>query len=115
MRGVLRLYPRAWRDRYAAEVDELLARSDRPRRDQLNLVVHAPVASNQLPTVAVVLRFVAALSLLVLGFAIGQLSHGVSEVPAHWWSSAAAVLAVGTVTASVCSDRWKSSKFRRFS
>jgi hypothetical protein len=71
----------------------------------LNLMMHAPIAWLQLPSVAVVLRLVAALSLLLLGFTVGQLSHGVSEVPAHWWSSAAAVLAVGTVAASVCSDR----------
>jgi len=28
-----RLYPSAWRDRYGAEIDELLALSGRPGRD----------------------------------------------------------------------------------
>ena len=105
MKGVLRLYPRAWRDRYAAEVEEVLARSDRARRDHVNLAVHAPVAWLQVPAVATVLRLVAASSLLLFGFAVGQLSDGVSEVPAHWWSSAAAVLALSAVAVSAFSDR----------
>ena len=105
MRGVFRLYPRAWRDRYASEVEEVLARSTRPRRDRLNLVLHAPVAWLQRPAVATVLRLVAAVSLLLFGFAVGQLSDGVSEVPAHSWSSAAAVLALSALGASVSSDR----------
>lgn len=105
MRRVVRLYPKRWRERYGDEVSELLARSQRPRRDHVNVVVHAVMAWMELPVVSLVLAIAAAASLLQFGYALGQLSNGLDEVHRHWWSTASALLAVVTVAAAFASAR----------
>ncbi len=48
--------------------------------------------------VKVVLVASAVTSLVAFGFAVGQLADGVAEVHRHWWSSAAAATALGSVS-----------------
>jgi len=118
MRRLLRLYPRDWRDRYGDEVSDLLARSDRPRRDTIDLVMCA--LSERLGRLArrrketpMKLRVTAAV-LVALGVAgaiwsTPQLMHGWREIPQHWWSAGATLLplAAGLVLALVA---WRSSR-----
>jgi hypothetical protein len=105
MRRVVRLYPKRWRERYGDEVSDLLARSEHPRRDHVNVVVHAVIAWMELPVVSVVLVIAAMASLLQFGYTLGQLSNGLDEVHRHWWSTSSALLAVVTVAAAVTSAR----------
>jgi hypothetical protein len=95
------LYPRAWRLRYGREVAELLAESERPWRDSVNLALYAALAWTEVTMFKVVILVVAALSLVSLGFTIGQLADGVREIPQHWWSSVSAAVAVVAVTAAI--------------
>jgi hypothetical protein len=97
----LRLYPRAWRDRYEPEVLELLEISPHPWRDRANLAAHAPTAwlealmANDIPILAVT-----AVALVWFGFTLGQLAGGPADIPSHWWSSASTLTALGALGAS---------------
>jgi hypothetical protein len=42
-----------------------------------------------------------AVTLMLLGFAVGQLGDGVGEIPKHWWSSMSAAVALPAVVASI--------------
>lgn len=99
-----RLYPRAWRDRYGAEVDELLVRSGRPWRDRAGVVIAAAgqhvermaAMSRSLSTNARRLLVGAAAAYGVLGamgvlWSARRLTDGVPEIPMHWWSVLAVV------------------------
>ena len=104
---LLRLYPPATRDRYGTELLDLLEHSDRPLRDSVDLVVHAlaeradaMVRPAWVRRAAVVL---AGMSLVMLGYAVNDLSHGIGEVGDHWWSAAAAGFALVTLTLAALS------------
>jgi hypothetical protein len=98
---LLRLFPRAWRAAYGAEVADMLARSRRPWRDRADLLRAAVEArgdrvdellEERMDTLRN-LRIVAA-GLVALGlaggvWATGQLRDGVLEIPLHWWSTLA--------------------------
>ena len=101
MSRLLRLFPREWRRRYGAEVNDLLAHSRRPARDRLDLILsafHVHTERQQqlmrervlvlmlMPVLACVLSAVG-----VLGAALsaGQLTNGFREIPGHWWSTLA--------------------------
>jgi NADH:ubiquinone oxidoreductase subunit 6 (subunit J) len=95
------LYPRTWRDRYGREMVELLAVSKRPWRDGVNIAVHAALAWTEVAMVKVIILIVAAASLMLFGFTLGQLAGGVHEIPQHWWSSSMTALAIAAVTLAI--------------
>jgi hypothetical protein len=97
------LYPRTWRVRYGREVAGLLADSAHPWRDSLNVALHAALAWTEVTVFTVMILIVAASSLVLFGFTIGQLAGGVREIPQHWWSSISAAVAVITVTGAIVS------------
>ncbi|MEX2238291.1 MAG: hypothetical protein WEB00_12235 [Dehalococcoidia bacterium] len=108
---LLRLYPRAWRDRYGEEVAAIMEDSDRRALDHLDLALGAVIARMEENMVvakwsALVLWSVA---LLGLGFAIADLRDGYREVPNHWWSAAPLALAL-VVAAGYLSARWLDSR-----
>ncbi len=109
MRGWLRLFPKPWRDRYGAEVEEALSRSGRSAlADGVDLLVAAAavwadhVAGRR--TVMRMLRAGAlalvALGLVTVGWAVTELQDGITELPRHWWSSLAAVPLLGGLIAT---------------
>lgn len=92
MRGhrVLVVYPRAWRDRYGPEIEELLAVSTRPIRDSLNLLMFAMDKRLESVMRKLALPFaglLAAASLFAMGWTTKDLARGVVEIPFHWWST----------------------------
>ena len=103
MRHLVWLYPRRWRERYGAELADLLAVSNHPWRDGVNVAGHAALVWSEVPVFKAMVVVLAAASLVVLGFTVGQLAHGVPEIPHHWWSSASACLTVVAVAAAIVS------------
>lgn len=101
MRYLARLYPRTWRDRYGQEVAELLAASPHPWRDGINVAACAAVAWLEVPMIKVIVLLSAVITLVLFGFAVGQLAGGVPEIARHWWSSASAGVAACALGASI--------------
>jgi hypothetical protein len=106
-RWLLRLYPKAFRDRYGDEVVELINRSDHPRRDALNVAVHA--SRLRLKTLIGrplrhLLDVIVVLAVFVLGYTVNDLHGGVSEVHHHWWSSFALAVTALTIAARLAVD-----------
>jgi hypothetical protein len=114
MTRLLWLFPKAWRAAHGDEVADMLASSDRPWSDRLDLVrAGVDLRTDQLihlvhgRTMLMRSLRVTAVALAVLGlggaaWATPQLAHGVGEIPMHWWSSLAVLpLAVGIVLAVV--------------
>ncbi|MGH2795698.1 MAG: hypothetical protein ACRDKG_15505 [Actinomycetota bacterium] len=89
--AVVRFLPRSHRARFGAEIDGLLATSNRPVADVLNVAKQSAywhveaLMRNAWTTSAVVL---AAASIFALGYTINGLADGITELPKHWWSSA---------------------------
>lgn len=50
-----------------------------------------------------IVSIVAAASLVMFGFVVGQLADGVREIPQHWWSSVSAVVAIVAVATAFVS------------
>lgn len=101
-RWLLHLYPRPWRERYGAEVADLLASSPRPLRDVGDLLVSAAALHYRDTTERIPMRalITATVGLLALGtvwtiWATPQLARGIGELHDHWWS-APALLLLGT-------------------
>ena len=103
MRWLARLYPRRWRDRYGSEVADLLGVSDHPWRDGADVAVHAALVWLEVPMVKLALMALAAGSLVLFGFSVGQLADGVFEIHEHWWSTASAASAICACAAVVVS------------
>jgi hypothetical protein len=101
-RWLIRLYPRWFRDRYGDEIAELLARSTHRTGDSLNVAFHAillrteKLMNHSIRRLADLFVVAAAFG---LGFVLNDLEHGVVEIPDHWWSSFAAVVAMASVAA----------------
>jgi hypothetical protein len=109
------LFPRDWRERYGEEIDDLLARSRRPIRDRLDLLISAIGAHRreafrllaERPRLLKAARALACLFVLI-GIASGlsmqpRLSHGLLEIPGHWWSTIAVlptILGLGLASVS---------------
>lgn len=104
MSRLLLLYPRRWRRRFGAEVDQLLTSSKTPVADRLDLLLAAPRVWLDNPTtegamdVLVRLRLVSAAVLgagtALSAVAVAQLRDGLRELPLHWWSGGAVGLAL---------------------
>jgi hypothetical protein len=103
VKWLVRLYPRAWRLRYGRELADLLAESEHPWRDSLNVALHAVLAWTEVTVFKAMNLIVAACSLVLFGFTIGQLDGGVREIPQHWWSSISAAVALVAVTGTIVS------------
>ena len=87
---VIRVYPRAWRERYGAEIEEILAVSIQPIRDSLNLFMFAIAKRLESVMRKLALPFavlLAAASLFAMGWTTKDLARGVVEIPFHWWST----------------------------
>lgn len=86
---VLLVYPRAWRDRYGPEIEQLLAVSTRPIRDSFNLLMFS-IAKRLESVMRKLARpsagLVAAASLFAMGWTTKDLANGIAEIPFHWWS-----------------------------
>lgn len=96
---VVSVYPRAWRDRYGPEIEELLAVSTRPTRDSLNLLVFAIAKRSESLMRKLALPFaglLAAASLFAMGWTTKDLARGIVEIPFHWWST---IPVIGLVSA----------------
>ena len=106
-RWLLRLYPKRFRDRYGDELVELINRSDHPRRDAVNVVVHA--SRLRLETLMVrplrhLLNVLVVVAVFVLGYVVNDLQGGFSEVHHHWWSSFALVVTALAIAARFAVD-----------
>ena len=101
MKRLVWLYPRRWRDRYGREMVELLAASQHPWRDGVNLAAHAALAWSDVAMFRVISLLLAAAALVMFGFTVGQLADGVHEIPQHWWSSISAAVAILALTAAI--------------
>ncbi|MGH2784654.1 MAG: hypothetical protein ACRDJ1_05300 [Actinomycetota bacterium] len=88
---IVRSLPRRLRARYGEEIVALLAESDRPIADRLDVAKLGSrwhleaIMGNVWRTSAMVLALV---SVFALGYAINGLAEGVTELPKHWWSAA---------------------------
>ena len=92
---LLRLFPGRWRDRYGAEIADLLGGSPRPVRDRLDLLRVLPgehvLALSERRNLVRWLPIIAA-ALIALGL-VGavqvtpDLQDGWVGIPGHWWST----------------------------
>jgi len=99
-RLAVRMLPAQTRDRYGSELVALLDRSPRPLADTLDVLFLAARAHLEAPMRRPLHTFASvslAVSLVLLGYTVNDLSTGLTELPQHWWSSGAAlsVLASG--------------------
>ena len=103
MKWLVRLYPRTWRHQYGREIAGLLAASQHPWHDSVNVALYAALAWTEVTMFKPMMLILAAAWLVLFGFTVGQLAHGVREVPQHWWSSMSAALALLAVAAAIVS------------
>jgi hypothetical protein len=103
-RLAVRMLPAQTRDRYGSELVALLDRSPRPLADTLDVLflaarehLEAPMR-RPLHTVASVSL---AVSLVLLGYTVNDLSTGLTELPQHWWSSGAALSVIASGAAAL--------------
>lgn len=93
MSKLIRLYTAEFRARYGEEVAALLAASDHPVRDRIDIFVHAVqerMETTMKSTTSIVLiaaAILGAASLVTFGYAVAELAGGIREVPNHWWST----------------------------
>ena len=91
------IYPAEFGHRHADEIAALLKTSPQPVRDHVNVIVHAARLRleqliSQLPRHLT--NMALAITIFMFGFAVNDLRSGISELPQHWWSTAAALLVV---------------------
>ena len=83
-------FPRRWRRRYGAEVEELFAQSGLPLSDWVDVVLTGlliRLEEGMRSFLIVGLTGVAGVSLVAVGYTFAELSEGVREVYRHWWST----------------------------
>jgi predicted permease len=93
-RLAVRMLPARTRARYGQELVALLDCSPRPLADTLDVLFLAARAHLEDPMRRPLHNFASAslaVSLVLLGYAVNDLSTGLTELPQHWWSSGAAV------------------------
>lgn len=99
------LYPSAWRTRYGDEIDALLANSNRPLLDGVDVAAHAALVWMEVTMVRTALLLIAAVTLVLFGYVVGQLEGGFSELAMHWWSTAATIAAAFASSAAMIAVR----------
>ena len=99
MKSLLRLYPRRFRERYGAELQDLLESQPASLRDAVDLIQSLAVEwltelRERRPSMPSALRLLAAsaillaaCSLVALGYVVNDLAGGVAKVHRHWWST----------------------------
>jgi hypothetical protein len=93
-RLAVRLLPAQTRDRYGQELVALLDSSPRPLADTLDVLFLAVREHLERPMRHPLHTFASvylAVSLVLLGYTVNDLSTGLTELPQHWWSSGAVV------------------------
>jgi hypothetical protein len=103
VKWLVRLYPRTWRHRYGREIAELLAASEHPWPDGVNVALYAALAWTEVTMFKPMMLILAAASLVLFGFTVGQLAGGVREIPEHWWSSISAAAVLIAVAGAIVS------------
>jgi hypothetical protein len=94
------------RDRYGQELLDVLDRSPRPLADTLDvlfLAVREHLEDPMRRPVHTVASVSLAVSLVLLGYTVNDLSTGLTELPQHWWSSGAAVSVIASGAAALVS------------
>ena len=102
IRWLLRLYPKQFRDRYGDELVELIERSDHPRRDAVDVALHAGrlrLETLMTRSLRHLLDVVVVVAVFGLGYAVNDLQGGITEILRHWWSSFALVFTALAITA----------------
>jgi hypothetical protein len=110
-RLAVRMLPAQTRHRYGRELIVLLDHSPCPVADTIDVVflgarqhLEAPMR-RPLYTIA---RVSLAVSLVLLGYTVNELTAGLTELPQHWWSSGAAAAVVAS-SAAVLLTRHRST------
>jgi hypothetical protein len=101
VKWLIRLYPRAFRQRYERELCDLIDSSPTRLADHPDLIqsiasericAGRPERSTMRSTLTVWLVapaiLLATASLVSLGYALNDLADGITEAPRHWWSAA---------------------------
>ena len=90
------LLPPGWRRRFGPEIDDLLADTEHPLRDRLDLArlalsLYGAERSQALgrTTLTAVAASGLLLTAILSAWAASNLTHGWLEIPEHWWSSLA--------------------------
>ena len=101
-RLAVRMLPARTRGRYGQELLALLDHSPRPLADTLDVLLLAArehLEDQMRRPLHTFASISLAVSLVLLGYAVNDLSSGVTELPQHWWTSgaAASVIASGAV------------------
>ena len=97
------MLPAEIRTSHGDEIEEMLAISARPVRDGADVVIagvglRLGRATRPLLVAAVISIFVFLLGLM---HAVGNLQHGVAEIPNHWWSTFIAAGLAGSILVAV--------------
>jgi hypothetical protein len=98
-RLAVRMLPAQMRDRYGSELVALLDRSPRPLADTLDVLFLAAREHLEAPMRRPLHTFASvslAVSLVLLGYTVNDLSTGLTELPQHWWSSGAALSVIAS-------------------
>lgn len=101
-RLIMRMLPVQIRISHGDELEDMLACSTRPVRDRADIVIAGMGlmlgrATRPLLVAAVIGTCASALALVV---ATGNLHHGVTEIPDHWWSTFTAAGLIGSFFAA---------------
>lgn len=107
-RFAVRILPERTRDRYGQELVALLDSSPRPLADTLDVVLLAAREHLEDPMrrpLHTLASASLAVSLVLLGYTVNDLSAGLTELPQHWWSSGAAVSVIVSGAAALLTRR----------
>jgi hypothetical protein len=103
-RLAVRMLPAQTRDRYGQELVALLDRSPSPLADTLDVFFLAARAHLEDPMRRPLHSLAGvslAVSLVLFGYTVNDLSTGLTELPQHWWSSGAAVSVIVSSAAAL--------------
>jgi hypothetical protein len=99
VRLAVRMLPVRTRALYGEELVALLDCSPHPLADTLDVLLLAARAHLEDPMRRPLHTFAnvsLAVSLVLLGYTVNDLSTGLTELPQHWWSSGAALYVIGS-------------------
>ena len=105
-RLAVRMLPAGTRARYGQELVALLECSPRRLADTLDVLLLAARTHLEAPMRRPLHTFAnisLAVSLVLLGYTVNDLSTGLTELPQHWWSSGAAVSVIASGAAALVS------------
>jgi len=103
-RLAVRMLPAGTRARYGQELVALLECSPRRLADTLDVLLLAARTHLEAPMRRPLHTFAnisLAVSLVLLGYTVNDLSTGLTELPQHWWSSGAPLSVIASAAAVV--------------